>query len=160
MRTRFNRPVLMALLIFIALFFALYVHFDGFQHRIEEFGEPGDFKSGHEDSQRAFDNAVSVWFQKSGYEKSELNWRQITGKPAYSEGLGVREDLVIYVRKTSRRSYQAWGIGNPTTNFRLVQVYRGMYVSEWSKEKAEETKAIFDKEAQAMANLCGILRPF
>lgn len=163
MRTFFNRPVLMTVLMAIAGVTFLYIRHDGFRER--HLVPPGVMRGGEVKfleaaSREAFNVQFADWMRTSGYEASEKGWREITGKAAASDGTGVREDLQVYVKRLSRSSYQAWGVGQPTGDFKLLQVYRAMRVSEWSKEKADAFRDTFENEAQRVSNLTNIGRTF
>ena len=158
-RTSFNRPLVMAFLMLIALVSFLFLRNDGFQKRhifIPAVYEEVDFR---EESMRvAFENQSVDWLQKSGYELTDQSWRKATGKAAASQGTGVREDLQVFVKRLSSRSYQVWGIGSPPSGFKFVQVYRAMVVSEWTQEKADDYRDQFDKDADRLKNLMNLGR--
>ena len=161
LRTFFNRPLLMVFLMLIALVTFLFLRFDGFQKRhivIPQLYKSVDFR---EDSMRlAFEQQSLDWFQKSGYVMEDKSWREVTGKAASSQGTGVREDLQVYVKHLSRRSYQVWGVGAATESYKPIQIYRAMVVSEWTQEKADEYRDFFDKEAARLGNLTNLGRVF
>jgi hypothetical protein len=159
LRTFFNRPFLMAFLMLIALVTFLFLRFDGFQKRhivIPTLYVEVDFRE--ESTRLAFERESVDWLQTSGYELANKGWREVTGKAAASQGTGVREDLQVYVKRVSSRSYQVWGIGPATSGFKFVQVYRAMVVSEWTQEKADMYRDLFDKDAARLKNLMNLGR--
>lgn len=161
MRTFFNRPLLMVFLMLLAGATYLFLRFDGFQKRhifIPALAHEVKFRE--DQSRLAFEQQAVSWLQENGYEYVEEGWRAATGKAAASQGTGVREDLKVFVKYLSRRSYQAWGLGQPTENFKLNQVYRAMVVSEWTQESADETRDQFEKEAASIRNLTNLGKRF
>ncbi|MGK0184949.1 MAG: hypothetical protein ACI9R3_000723 [Verrucomicrobiales bacterium] len=157
MRTFFNRPLLITFLMLIAGLTYLFLRFDGFQKRhiiIPELVHQVKFR---EDSmRRAFELQSVNWLQQNGYVIADGDWQATTGKAAFSQGTGVRKDLQVYIKKLSGQSYQAWGIGPLTENFKLVQVYRAMVVSEWTQEKADRFRDDFKKDAARLKNLTNL----
>ena len=153
----FNRPIVLALLMLTALGALLYLVYDGFLHRYEEYGyelgEPKVLKFIEADSRDAFNRQMLVWLEKSGYEKSETGWRELTGKPPYSSALGLREDLRIYVKRSSRRSFQAFAIGDPVDAYKHVQIYRAMQVNEYTKKEADRQREAFEDDTRRMRSL-------
>jgi hypothetical protein len=161
MRTLFNRPLLMTLLMAFALLTCLFLASDGFQKRhvvLPSLAEEVKFLQN--DSRRAFHEQSIDWLRQSGYEATGETWRQATGKAASSDGTGVREDLQVFVKRLSGRSLQIWGFGQPTDQFKLTQVYRAMIVSEWTQKKADEYRDIFERDAARLKNLASIGRSF
>ena len=151
----------MVALMAIALATFLFLYNDGFQKRhLFLPGVTEQVKFLESDSRKAFNLQSVDWMQKSGYELTDKTWREVTGSSASSNGTGVRDDLQIFVKKLSGRSYQAWGLAQPTEQFTLLQVYRAMVVSEYSQKKADTYRDIFEKDAARIRNLANIGRTF
>ena len=161
MRTFFNRPLLMIGLMVLAVFTCYFIMSDGLQKRhVFVPSVAMEMKFLENDSRRAFNKQATDWLEQSGYESTEQTWRELTGKAASSDGTGVREDLQLYVKRLSGRSFQVWGFGQPVKNFGLTQVYRAMYVSEWSQEKADQFRDEFEGDTKRLQNLSNIGRTY
>ena len=107
-----------------------------------------------------FAQTSEAFLIQDGYEVANESWRTISGKAAASQGTGVRDDLRIYIKYASSRSFQAWGFGDPYDDFGLMQVYRVMYVSEYSQEDADRIRDEFKEDEKRIAHLAGIGRRF
>ena len=141
-----TKPVIIVILLLLAAFFGAYVKFDGFKTGSSDSGVE-DLKFKNPQARSAFDAAFKDWMAKNGYENHGDSWRAVTGKAAFNDVMGVRTDLVVYVKRLSERSYQAWGVGAPTDRFDFVQVFRSMVVREWTEERADEIEGEFRADA-------------